>query len=60
MSDLPRSSAEPTPSYRLTASLNEDLMTGVRSQVPRPRPGASLTLPDPVFPSKPKLFETAD
>src|ERR1035438_5271183 len=60
MSDLPRSSAESTPSYRLNTSLNDDLMNGGRSQVPGPRPGASLTLPNPVFPSNPKLFETAD
>src|SRR5208337_3911631 len=60
MSDLPRSSAETMPSYRLNASLNDDLMNGVRSQVPSPRPGVSLTLPDPVFPSKPRLFGTSD
>ena len=60
MSDLPRSNAESAPSYRLNASLNDDLMNGVRSQVPRSKSGVSLTLPDPVFPCKPKLFETPD
>lgn len=60
MSDLPRPSASSNSSYRLDSVVNEELMQGKRSSV-RPLPGGvTLPLPEPVFPSKPKLFEAPD
>ena len=60
MSDLPRSTTENSPTYRISATLNDELMNGQRSQVPPPPKGVSLTLPEPVFPQKPKLYAAPD
>ena len=60
MSDLPRSSAAATSTYRLDSAVNEELKQGKRSAVPPPPGGVLGVLPEPVFPQKPELFAASD
>lgn len=59
MSDLPRVLDTPQ-THRISDSLNTELMTGQRSRVPSPRGGILQTLPTPVFPARPELFNADD
>lgn len=52
MSDLP--------SFRLSTVANEQLMSGMRSAVPPPPGGVPQTLPQPLFPDRPELYEAPD
>jgi MoaA/NifB/PqqE/SkfB family radical SAM enzyme len=60
MNDLLVSTTEYDPSHRISNALNDELMSGQRSPVPPPPGGVSQTLPEPVFPQKPKLYASPD
>jgi pyruvate-formate lyase-activating enzyme len=60
MSEYPRSTTEHDSSYRISSTLNDELMNGQRSQVPPPPGGVPQVLPEPVFPQKPKLYAAPD
>ncbi len=60
MSDLPRRTIDPEPSYSLDDCLKSPLRNGEFSRVlPLPE-DVTLKLPEPVFPSKPELFSAPD
>src|SRR5271165_2562770 len=60
MSELPILNATTRSSYRLDTALNEELKQGQRSQLPPPPHGVEETLPIPVFPRNPLLYEAPD
>lgn len=60
MSDLPRISFKSEPAYRIGPSTNAELMKGTRSRLPLLPGGVSLSLPEPAFPSRPKLYAAPD
>ena len=60
MSEYTRSTTEHDSYYRISSTLNDELMNGQRSQVPPPPGGVPQVLPEPVFPQKPKLYAAPD
>ncbi len=60
MSDLPRSITEHDLSYRISTTVNDELMNGKRSQIPPPPRGVPQTLPEPAFPQNPNLYAAPD
>jgi MoaA/NifB/PqqE/SkfB family radical SAM enzyme len=60
MSDLPLIHANAASTYRLDTALNEVLKQGRRSELPPPPKGVEESLPTPVFPRNPALYEAPD